>query len=173
MKKFSLALTLTVLGLFALAAEETVLFASDFKPEKKGYNFWAAKGMTTSNQVKDGKAFLEVKESAAEKQNVWNVQFSVVYAKGFTAGVNYRVTATVVSSSDFTVESSVSLNKAPWTTLARVKTDLKANQPAQIELKFIPKEDIADAYRIPVFALGNAPAGTVIEVTDVKLVEIK
>ncbi len=168
MKKITFVFALAMLGLVAGAAEET-LFSLGFDTAARNFYTWNNKGTGTKSQSKDGKLFLEVTENAAEKQGPWNMQVIVPYGKGFKAGVKYRVEATLVSSSDFSIHTNVSLNKSPWSGLANKVVDLKANQPAKLELKFTPKEDLDGSYRILALALGNAPVGTALEVSDVKL----
>ncbi len=173
MKKIALALVVALAGLFTLAAEDAELFVATFSGPNKGYYVWCNKGMAVDNQMKDGKAVVTIKESGAEKTNGGNIQFIVAYNASFKAGAKYRAEATVVSSVDFQMAASVFLNKAPWTGLAGKSFNLKADQPQKIEVPFSPKEDVAGSYRVPCLNLGTAPVGAVIEVSDVKVFEIK
>lgn len=50
---------------------------------------------------------------------------------------------------------------------------LKAGEAEKLSLDFSPAADITETYRVPMFGFGLATPGTSLEVSDVKLFEVK
>lgn len=172
MKKVLSLLALCAFGMLTAAAADTLLNETVFQAPKKGFSFWQTK-MTSDLSVSDGVAKIVFKTNDSEKPNLFNAQFIVPYAKGLKAGVKYRVAATVKSSADLRVKMLINLNKKPWTMLTAKDFNLKAGEAANLTLDFSPKSDITESYRVPMFALGLAQPGTTVEISNVKLFEVK
>ena len=173
MKRILPLLLLGVFGMFAVGAAETLLHETVFKAPKKGFFFWHVKAIESTATVSEGVAKIEIRANNAEKPNLNNAQFIVPYAKGLRGGVKYRVEATVKSSADLTVRMAVNLNKRPWTLLTDKSFKMKAGEAEKLSLDFSPAADITETYRVPMFGFGLATPGTSLEVSDVKLFEVK
>lgn len=173
MKKILALFALCTFALFTAAAAETLLAESAFQAPGKGFTFWNTKDLQTAVSVADGVAKIDIKANNAEKPNLYNFQFIVPYTRGLKAGVKYRVEATVKSSTDLRIKMAVNLNKKPWTQLTGKDFNLKAGEATKVTLNFSPAADITENYRVPMFAFGLAKTGTSVEVSGVKVFEVK
>lgn len=174
MKKILTVLALCVFAAFAgTAATENLLEEAVFQPEKKNFTFWKVKDLEASTTVRNGVVKITVKTNKADKANLYNAQFIVPYNKGFKAGVHYRAEVTIKSSTDLKIAMNIFLNQKPWTSLRGKTIQLKEGVPTVAALNFSTAEDISGNYRVPMLAIGLAPAGSTVEISSVKLFEVK
>lgn len=172
MKRILPLLAFCAFGVLTAAAADTLLNEAAFQAPRKGFGFWQTK-MTSDLSVSDGVVKIVFKTNDSEKPNLFNAQFIVPYGKGLKAGVKYRVEATVKSSAALRVKMAINLNKKPWTQLTAKDFNLKAGEATNLTLDFSPKADITENYRVPMFGLGLAQPGTTVEISNVKLFEVK
>ena len=173
MKKILTVLAFCIFAAFTGTATETLLEEFIFQPEKKNFYFWKAKTVDATATIKNGAAKIEIKADKSEKPNLYNTQFIVPYSKGFKAEVKYRVEMTLKSSVDLKVAVNVSLNQKPWTSLRGKTIQLKAGVPTTTAINFSSAKEITGNYRVPMIAIGLAPAGSTVEISNVKLFEVK
>lgn len=173
MKKILTVLAFCAFAAFTGTATETLLEEVIFQPEKKNFTFWQVKELDTATTIQDGVVKIQFKTNDPDKANLYNAQFIVPYSKGFKAGVKYRVEVTVKSSADLKIAMNVSLNQKPWTSLRGKTIQLKEGVATVAAVNFSTAEDISGNYRVPMIAIGLAPAGSTVEITGVKLFEVK
>lgn len=87
--------------------------------------------------------------------------------------MHYRAEVTIKSSTDLKIAMNISLNQKPWTSLRGKTIQLKEGVPTVAALNFSTAEDISGNYRVPMLAIGLAPAGSTVEISSVKLFEVK
>ena len=168
MKKFLMAAVL--LGAAMLAAEDVTLKTWDLS--KGGQAFLhREKGVEAKGGFADGVYRVEVLKNL-DKRTGNNVQFWC-NSNQLKAGVKYRVDFTVKSSRDVKIAGTVMLTGKPWTRVVGKDVSLKAGEAAKVALEFSLKGDASATYRTPGFFFGEAEPGTVFEVSDIKLVEVK
>ncbi len=173
MKKILTVLALCACVAFAGTATETLLEETVFQPDQKNFRFWKVKELTAATTVKDGIVKIEFKADASKKPNLYNAQFIVPYEKGFKAGVKYRVEVTLKSSADLKIAMNVSLNRNPWTSLRGKTIQLKEGVPTVAAINFSTAEELSGHYRVPMLAFGLAQPGSTVEISGVKLFEVK
>ncbi len=173
MKKILTVLACCIFAAFAGTATETLLEEVVFQPEKQNFTLWNLKKQDTAVKIKNGVVTIEFKEGKSEESNLYDVQFIVPYNKGFKAGVKYRVEATIKSSTDLKVAMNISLNQKPWSSLRGKTIQLKEGVPTVAAINFSSAEDISGNYRVPMIAIGLAPADSTVEISGVKLFEVK
>jgi len=168
MKKF-LMLT-AILCTAALTAGDTVLNTWNFA--KQGPSLYRIKAITTKSSVVNGTYKLEVVKNIDQKKNSANIQLWCS-SKGLKGGVKYRVDFTIKANKDASAPCFVMMTHKPWTSVVNKTVKLTANKAEHVAIAFSLKEDSKDIYRTPCFCLGMAEPGTVFEISDVKLVEVK
>lgn len=173
MKKILTVLACCVFAAFTGTATETLLEDFSFQPGKKNFYFWKTKTVDATATIKNGAAKIEFKADSSGKPNLYNAQFIVPYGKGFKAGVKYRVEVTIKSSVDLKVAMNVSLNQKPWTSLRGKTIQLKAGVPTTTAINFSSAKEITGNYRVPMIAIGLAPEESAVEISNVKLFEVK
>ncbi|MBR0457726.1 MAG: hypothetical protein IJJ26_00680 [Victivallales bacterium] len=136
---------------------------------------WCEKGFEKNNSFENGVLRLEVVKNDAEKKTEANCQAMFIPGKRvYEAGKTYRVDFTFKSSKAFQSKFSVMMNPSPWTRLCQDKTlKLQADQEVSVSLEFKPETEVTEYVRVPNFCIGNAPAGTVVEISKIQLFEVK
>jgi len=167
MKKF--LMLAAILCTAALTAGDTVLNTWDFS--KQGPSLYRIKAITTKSSVLNGIYKLEVVKNIDQKKGEANIQFWCS-SKGLKGG-NYRVDFTIKASKDANVSCAVMLTQKPWTHIVGRALKLTADKADRVSLAFSMKENSKAVYRTPGLFLGKAESGTVFEISDVKLVEVK
>ncbi len=172
MKKL-LTVLMMAAAVVTLTAEDALLKSWDLTSSSE-YMLWNTKSQC-SKTVADGAIKITVTSITAPASPA-NIQFWTAYQAGFKANVKYRVEATIVSTSNLQGELNVIQNGGKY---ARATKDavkyfsIKADQPTNVSIEFTPAQDISGTYRTPCFFLGNAPEGTVITISNLKLYEVK
>ncbi len=134
---------------------------------------WSPKEVSFVKTFEKGIVSINVKTNKAKQTNPFNIQFMSVYNGGFKAGVKYQVSITVKADNAFPLEALIQMNKPNWTSLNTKRVNLAKGVAQTIVLDFSVKADTKDSYRVPMLALGSAPAGTKIEISNLKFVELK
>ncbi len=158
-----------LLGAAVLAAEDVVLKTWDLAKGQGALH--REKGVEVKSGFADGVYRVEVLKNL-DKRAGNNIQFWCS-SNQLKAGVKYRVDFTVKSSADAKITGTVMLTNKPWTRVVGKDVSLKAGEAAKVALEFSLKQDATAAYRTPGLFLGDAATGTVFEISDVKLVEVK
>lgn len=157
------------LGAAVLAAEDVVLNTWDLAKGQVALH--REKGVEVKNGFANGAYRVEVLKNL-DKKTGNNIQFWC-NSNQLKAGVKYRVDFTVKSSADAKITGTVMLTNKPWTRVVGKDISLKAGEAAKVALEFSLKQDATAAYRTPGLFLGEAAPGTVFEISDIKLVEVK
>ncbi len=168
MKKLLMAAVL--LGAAMLAAEDTVLKTWDLSQGGQS-SLYKEKGVDAKGGFADGAYRVEVLRNL-DKKSGNNIQFWC-NSNQLKAGVKYRVDFTVKASKDAKVTCMVMLTAKPWTRVTGKEVSLKAGEAANVALEFTLKGDASATYRTPGLFLGEAEPGTVFEISEIKLVEVK
>lgn len=158
-----------LLGAAMLTAEDVVLNTWDLAKGQCALH--REKGVEAKSGFADGAYRVEVLKNL-DKKTGNNIQFWC-NSNQLKAGVKYRVDFTVKSSADAKITGTVMLTNKPWTRVVGKNVSLKAGEAAELSLEFSLKEDATSAYRTPGLFLGEADPGTVFEISDIKLVEVK
>ena len=158
-----------LLGAAVLAAEDVVLNTWDLAKGQCALH--REKGVEVKNGFANGAYRVEVLKNL-DKKTGNNIQFWC-NSNQLKAGVKYRVDFTVKSSADAKITGTVMLTNKPWTRVVGKDISLKAGEAAKVALEFSLKQDATAAYRTPGLFLGGADPGTVFEISDIKLVEVK
>lgn len=158
-----------LLGAAVLTAEDVVLNTWDLAKGQCALH--REKGVEAKSGFADGAYRVEVLKNL-DKKTGNNIQFWC-NSNQLKAGVKYRVDFTVKSSADAKITGTVMLTNKPWTRVVGKNVSLKAGEAAELSLEFSLKEDATSAYRTPGLFLGEADPGTVFEISDIKLVEVK
>lgn len=158
-----------LLGAAVLAAEDVVLNTWDLAKGQGALH--REKGVEVKSGFADGAYRVEVLKNL-DKRTGNNIQFWCS-SNQLKAGVKYRVDFTVKSSADAKITGTVMLINKPWTRVVGKDVSLKAGEAAKVALEFSLKQDATAAYRTPGLFLGEAAPGTVFEISDIKLVEVK
>lgn len=158
------------LGAAMLSAEDVVLKTWDLS--KGGQcSLHKEKGVEMKTGFANGAYRIEVLKNT-EKKPPYNIQFWCNSSQ-LKAEVKYRVDFTVKASKDAKITGAVMLTGKPWTRVVGKDILLKAGEPAKVALEFSLKGDVSATYRTPCIFFGEAEPGTVFEVSDIKLVEVK
>jgi len=168
MKKFLMAAVLLCAAV--LSAEDVVLKTWDLS--KGGQCFLhREKGVEAKGGFADGAYRIEVLKNT-DKKTSNNIQFWC-NSNQLKAEAKYRVDVTVKSSKDVKISCAVMLTGKPWTRVVGKDVLLKAGEATTVALEFSLKGDTSATYRTPGLFFGEAEPGTVFEVSDIKLVEVK
>lgn len=168
MKKLLMAAVLLSAAL--LTAEDVVLKTWDLSKGGQAL-LHREKGVEAKGGFADGVYRVEVLKNL-DKRTGNNVQFWC-NSNQLKADVKYRVDFTVKASKDAKVPCSVMLTSKPWSRVVGKDVLLKAGEAAKVALEFTLKGDTSATYRTPGLFLGEAAPGTVFEISDIKLVEVK
>lgn len=158
-----------LLGAAVLTAEDVVLNTWDLSKGQCALH--REKGVEAKSGFADGAYRVEVLKNL-DKKTGNNIQFWC-NSNQLKAGVKYRVDFTVKSSADAKITGTVMLTNKPWTRVVGKNVSLKAGEAAELSLEFSLKEDATSGYRTPGLFLGEADPGTVFEISDIKLLEVK
>jgi len=167
--KTILMMAAVLLGAAMLTAEDTVLNTWDLA--KGQCSLHREKGVEVKAGFANGAYRIEVLKNLDKKAG-HNIQFWC-NSNQLKAGVKYRVDFTVKSSADAKITGTVMLTGKPWNRVVGKDVSLKAGEAAKLSLEFSLKEDATAAYRTPGLFFGEAAPGTVFEISDIKLVEVK
>lgn len=168
MKKI-LMMAAVFLGAAVLTAGDTVLNTWDLAKGQCALH--REKGVEVKAGFANGAYRVEVLKNL-DKKTGNNIQFWC-NSNQLKGGVKYRVDFTVKSSADAKITGTVMLTDRPWTRVVGKDISLKAGEAAKVALEFSLKQDATTAYRTPGLFLGEAAPGTVFEISDIKLVEVK
>lgn len=163
-------LCLPVMAIFAalspLCAEDVLL--------KTGAELgtWSPATLKYDKSVKNEVCTLKIVADESEKPGLYNLQCFMPYPESLKADSKYKVEFTIKSSMPLEGIASISQNKTPWGTYAAMKFKLAANEAKSLTLVWSPTgENCNGPFRIPLLALGLAPAGCVIEISNIKFSE--
>ncbi len=176
MKKMMLCMVAVMAMSCAMAAEnviQSLAFAS-----KKDFAAWAPKKTYPAYDVAvaDGVAKVTVKEVAEGAKT--GFQLMPFFKQGFKKGVTYKVTGTIKSNEALTVRLCIQLSGAPYTPFKQKdgatwrRLQLKPGEAQNFEIQFVAPEDITALCRVPGIHTDAAKAGTVIECSNFKVIEV-
>ena len=177
MKKFAVCLAFMMAVTCVMAAENVIqnfAFAS-----KNDFAAWAPKKTYPAYDVAvaDGVAKVTVKEVAEGAKT--GLQLMPFYKQGFKKGVTYKVTGTIKASEALTVRLCIQLSGAPYTAFKQAdgatwrKISLKPGEAQDFVILFVAPEDITALCRIPGIHTDTVKAGTVIECSNFKVIEVQ
>lgn len=170
MKKMFGFIMLALFAAVTLSAEDTLIKTWPLA-QKNDAVAWCSAKIKAESSVKDGVASVKVttvNDGAAQFDGQWWIPSRQQIKPG-----QYRLDFTLKSNQDITVSSSIMLSKAPYTSLSQKAIVLKADQPVNVSLSFKTDKDLKDTYRMPCIAFGRMKVGGVLELSNVKLVEVK
>lgn len=164
--------------MLAIALIGSSIFAGEIPVQATDWNkavIWATDNdsylLTPDADAKNAK--ISVKKAVAGN-GINNIQCWLVIPGAELPNGKYRLEYKLKSNKAFNMASNVILTVEPWTSYSSNSYSLNADQEISISNTF----DLTDsspkkAFRVPCLALGLAPAGTELTVSDLKLFAIK
>lgn len=176
MKKMLLSLA-AVLAVGSAMAAENVIHSFPFTKANE-FSAWGSKKFYTGQKVTvaDGVAKLTVGEVIGTPKT--GFQIMVLYRQGFKKGVTYKITGTIKSSQAVRANVCVQLSGAPFTAFFQTSkskwtaVSLKPGEAQNFTVEFTAPEDITSICRAPGIHTGPLKPGTVVECSNVKVIEV-
>lgn len=162
-----------VFALNGLLAAEDVLIKDITLDAKKNFHSWTVPEIKIDTELIDGTVLFKLVENRLEKTEKNFAQIWLSEDVSLESGKSYRLDFTLKASCPLTLQVNVMQDFLPNNHFSNRKIVLDKNTPQAVSLTVNISKTHYGPCRLPNIFVGAAPTGTILELSSVKLFEIK